>query len=168
MIHSPAPPPWRPGLAVARCVEHDHAAPAAGCRCGIYAAVEGTLDSLPGYLRDTAYGSDPWAYAEIACSGQVFLDARGVRCGEARLVQIALVEDSFVSVDERVGATEALSALYGVPVGSSDATPAWLTKNVREEGPPSADAELSVDFALIASRCEIQSGPLPGHGSDRC
>ncbi|HJU01751.1 MAG TPA: hypothetical protein VJ966_11170, partial [Actinomycetes bacterium] len=54
MIHSPAPPPWQPGRTVARCLEHDHAAPAPGCRCGIYAAIEGTLDSLPGYLLDTA------------------------------------------------------------------------------------------------------------------
>jgi hypothetical protein len=136
MIHSPAPPPWRPGLMVARCVEHDHAAPAPGCRCGIYGAVEGTLDSLPGYLRDTAYDSDPWAYAEIACSGRVFLDARGVRCEEALLVQIALVEESFVRADDRVSATEGLSGHYGVRVGSSDAAPAWLTENMREQGRP--------------------------------
>jgi hypothetical protein len=136
MIHSPAPPPWRPGLVVARCVENDHAAPAPGCRCGIYGAVEGTLDSLPGYLRDTAYDSDPWAYAEIACSGRVFLDARGVRCEKALLVQIALVEGSFVSADDRVSATKDLSELYGVRVGSGDAAPAWLTENVREQGQP--------------------------------
>jgi hypothetical protein len=71
MIHSPAPPPWQPGYTVARCLEHDHAAPAPGCRCGIYAAIEGTLDSLPGYLLDTAYDGDPWTYAEVACSGRV-------------------------------------------------------------------------------------------------
>lgn len=136
MIHSPPPPPWRPGLTVGRCVEHDHAAPAPGCRCGIYGAVEGTLDSLPGYLCDTAYDRDPWAYAEIACSGRVFLDARGVRCEEALLVQVALVEESFVSADERVSATEGLSRRYGVRVGSSDAAPAWLTTNVREQGQP--------------------------------
>src|SRR5258705_7653620 len=92
MIHSPTPPPWEPGLTRAYCLEESHAAPASGCRCGIYAAVEGTLDSLPGYLLDTAYDPDPWAYAEIACSGHMFLDARGVRCEEARLAQVAVVE----------------------------------------------------------------------------
>jgi hypothetical protein len=35
MIHSPAPPAWKPGLARAVCLEHDHSAPAPGCRCGI-------------------------------------------------------------------------------------------------------------------------------------
>jgi hypothetical protein len=32
MIHSPAPPPWRPGLTIAHCLKHDHGAPAPGCR----------------------------------------------------------------------------------------------------------------------------------------
>jgi tRNA threonylcarbamoyladenosine biosynthesis protein TsaE len=158
MIHSPAPPPWQPGLTVARCFEHDHAAPAPGCRCGIYGAVEGTLDSLPGYLRDTAYDEDPWAYAEIACSGRVFLDARGVRCEEASLVQIALVEESFASDDERAAAGNALSELYGVSVGSAASAPAWLTENARPQGPaavadvrvlPSGSAE---DTEAIAAR----------------
>jgi hypothetical protein len=136
MIHSPAPPPWQPGLTVARCLEHDHPAPAPGCRCGIYAAVEGTLDSFPGYLLDTAYDGDPWAYGEVACSGRVFLDARGLRCEEALVVQIALAEESFANADERVRASEGLAALYGVRVGSSDAAPGWLTDNSRGRGEP--------------------------------
>lgn len=136
MIHSPAPPPWHSGFTVARCLEHDHAAPAPGCRCGIYAAIEGTLDSLHGYLLDTAYDGDPWTYAEVACSGRVFLDARGLRCEEALVVQIALAEESFASADERVRASEDLAARYGVRVGSSDAAPGWLTDNSRGQGDP--------------------------------
>jgi hypothetical protein len=136
MIHRPAPPPWRPGLTVARCAEHDHAAPVPDCRCGIYGAVEGTLDSLPGYLRDTAYDGDPWAYAEIACTGRVFMDARGVRSEEAQLVQIALAEESFMSAGEHARAAEDLKERYGVLVASADAAPAWLTENVREHGSP--------------------------------
>ena len=136
MIHSPAPPPWQPGFTVARCLEHDHAAPAPGCRCGIYAAIEGTLDSLPGYLLDTAYDGDPWAYAEVACSGRVFLDARGLRCEEALVVQIALAEESFLSAAERGRASKELAARYGVRVGSSDAAPGWLTDNSRGRGEP--------------------------------
>jgi hypothetical protein len=136
MIHSPAPPPWQPGFTVARCLEHDHPAPAPGCRCGIYAAIEGTLNSLPGYLVDTAYDGDPWAYAEVACSGRVFLDARGLRCEEALVVQIAFAEESFANADERVRASEGLSARYGVRVGSSDAAPGWLTDNSRGRGEP--------------------------------
>ena len=136
MIHSPAPPPWKPGITVARCLEHHHAAPAPGCRCGIYAAIEGTLDSLPGYLVDTAYESDPWTYAEVACSGRVFLDARGLRCEEALVSQIALVEKSFASPDELAGASADLATRYGVPVGSSAEAPAWLVNNARRQGAP--------------------------------
>ena len=136
MINSPAPPPWRPGFTVARCLEHDHAAPAPGCRCGIYAAIEGTLDSLPGYLLDTSYDGDPWAYAEVACSGRVFLDARGLRCEEALVVQIVLAEGSFASADERGRASEGLAARYGVRVGPSDVAPGWLTDNSRGRGEP--------------------------------
>jgi hypothetical protein len=145
MIHSPSPPPWQPGLTVARCLEHDHAAPAAGCRCGIYAAIDGTLDSLPGYLRDTAYDRDPWSYAEISCSGRVFVDVRGVRCEEARVVRIALVEASFPSPADTLRASDALATRYGVQVGLSDDAPAWLTGNEREQGQPFANerADLS-------------------------
>jgi hypothetical protein len=147
MIHSPAPPPWQPGFTVARCLEHDHTAPAHGCRCGIYAAIEGTLDSLPGYLLDTAYDGDPWAYAEVACSGQVFLDARGLRCEEALVVQIALAEGSFVSADECLCASEGLAARYGVRVGSSDAAPSWLKDNSRGRGEPFETD--SVDLSVL-------------------
>jgi hypothetical protein len=145
MIHNPSPPPWHPGLTVARCLEHDHPAPAPGCRCGIYAAIEGTLDSLPGYLLDTAYDRDPWTYAEVACSGRVFLDARGLRCEEALVVQIALVEESFASANERMRASEDLAVRYSVRVGSSDAAPGWLTDNSRRQGEPfeTEDVDLS-------------------------
>jgi hypothetical protein len=147
MIHSPAPPPWQPGITVARCLEHDHPAPAPSCRCGIYAAIEGTLDSLPGYLLDTAYDGDPWAYAEVACSGRVFLDARGLRCEEALVVQIALAEESFASGDERARASEGLAARYGVRVGSGDAAPGWLTASPRGRGEP-LEIE-SVDLSVL-------------------
>ena len=85
-------PSWPCPEAEATCYK-GHPAPAPGCRCGIYGAVTGTLDSLPGYLRDTAYEHDPWAYAEIACHGRVFVDMRGVRAEHARLVRIALPEN---------------------------------------------------------------------------
>jgi hypothetical protein len=150
MIHSPTPPPWERGLAAARCIEHEHDAPAPHCRCGIYAAVEGTLDSLPGYLDDTAYDVDPWAYAEIACSGTVFLDARGLRCAEARLVRVVLVEESFASPEDGAGAVASLAARYGVPVTRRDTLPPWLTANLRRGGPPPEEEEAGVDLDALA------------------
>jgi hypothetical protein len=150
MIHSPAPPPWQAGLTVARCLEHDHPAPAPGCHCGIYATIEGTLDSLPGYLLDTAYDTDPCAYAEIACSGRVFVDARGVRCEEALIVQIALFEDSFPTDDVLASASDDLVARYGVRVGSADAAPDWVTANARLQGGPFENE--SVNLSLILDK----------------
>lgn len=50
-------PLWPSAEAEATCYK-GHPAPSPGCRCGIYGAVGGTLDSLPGYLRDTAYERD--------------------------------------------------------------------------------------------------------------
>jgi hypothetical protein len=127
--------------------------PAPGCRCGIYAAIEGTLDSLPGYLLDTAYDGDPWAYAEVACSGRVFLDARGLRCEEAKVVQIALAEGSFANADECVSASEGLAARYGVRVGSSDAAPGWLTDNSRGRGEPFQTERVDLSVLLKTFDC---------------
>src|SRR5260370_7456163 len=59
------------------CYGGDHPAPAPGCRCGLYAAIEGTLDSLSGYLSDSAHDDDPPIYAEVACTGRVFVDLPG-------------------------------------------------------------------------------------------
>jgi hypothetical protein len=73
MYRDPEPPPWPQVGSEASCSQ-GHPAPAPGCRCGIYAAIQGTLDSLPGYLLDTVHDRDPWAYAEVACSGRMFVD----------------------------------------------------------------------------------------------
>jgi hypothetical protein len=90
-------PLWPCLEAEATCHE-GHPAPSPGGRCGIYGALAGTLDSLPGYLSDTAYEHDPWVYAEIACYGRVFLDMRGVRAERARLLRIALPESGWPCV----------------------------------------------------------------------
>jgi hypothetical protein len=95
-----------------------------------------TLDPLPGYLRDTAYEQDPWAYAEIACSGRVFVDMRGVRAEHARLVCIALPGSGWPGQTVPGEASRMLRDRYGVPVGGAECVPQWLTANVRPGGPP--------------------------------
>ena len=56
----------------ATCYDHDHPAPAPSCRCGLYVAIEGTLDSLAGYLLDSAHdmipSCTPRSLAGAACS----------------------------------------------------------------------------------------------------
>lgn len=152
MYDDPDPTPW-PKVKIAACNE-SHSAPAAGCRCGLYAAVDGTLDSLPGYLRDNAHDEDPWAYAEVACSGRVFLDMRGVRAERAEVVRIALAEQCWPDDEALAEVKRALSERYEVPVGGLADAPEWLTRNQRiephgrtdgREGPPPDDASLDLD-----------------------
>ena len=151
MYHDPEPPSWPKVVGEARCHE-DHPAPAAGCRCGIYAAIHGTLDSLPGYLLDTAYDRDPWAYAEVACTGRLFVDMRGVRAERAEVVRIALADSA--SADPRLldEARRQLHGRYRVPVCGVEDVPAWVTGNRRDQGPPSDDVELHLDLGKLLDR----------------
>lgn len=143
MYHDPIPPPWPEVGSVASCHE-GHAAPAPGCRCGIYAAVPGTLDSLPGYLLDTAYDDDMWAYAEIACSGRVFVDMRGVRAERAEILRIALPDSRWPDAAALDTAKRKLHQRYGVPVSGLDTVPDWVTGNQRDAGPPPDKANLGL------------------------
>jgi hypothetical protein len=135
MYHDPDPPPWPRVASTASCSE-GHPAPAPGCRCGIYAVVDGSLDSLPGYLLDTAYDNDPWAYGEIACSGRVFVDERGVRAERAEVLRIALAEWCWPDAATLAAAKRLLAERYAVPVSGLRDVPDWLTRNLRAQGPP--------------------------------
>jgi hypothetical protein len=145
MYHDPEQPPWPEVGGVASCNE-GHPAPAPGCRCGIYAAIEGTLDSLPGYLLDTSYDRKPWAYAEVACSGRVFVDMRGVRAERAAIVRLALSEAGWPDDSAFEVAGRQLRDRYRVFVGGLDGVPAWVTANRRPHGPPPDDVRLDLDL----------------------
>ena len=88
LIHNPGFERFPPAID-AICYQAGHPAPAPGCRCGLYAAIEGTLDSLPGYLSDSAHDPDPPIYAEVGCTGRVFVDSRGVRAQRIEILQLA-------------------------------------------------------------------------------
>lgn len=148
MYDDPDPTVW-PRAKRAFCNE-PHPAPAPGCRCGIYAIVRGTLDSLPGYLLDTAHDDDPPAYAEVACSGRVFVDARGVRAERAEIVRIALVEAPWPDRASFTTAKRLLAEHYEVPVGGLEQVPYWVTANLRGEGPPPEGATLDLDTIVRA------------------
>jgi hypothetical protein len=148
MYHDPDPPPWPEVSSVASCY-NPHAAPAPGCRCGIYAAVRGTLDSLPGYLLDTAGDTDPWAYAEVACSGRVFIDMRGVRAERASIVRIALPGSCWPDRLALDTAARRLHQRYGVPVGGLDGVPDWVIGNQRAGGRPPDEVSLDLDVSRL-------------------
>ena len=141
-------PLWPCPQAQATCYT-GHPAPSPGCRCGIYGAVAGTLDSLPGFICDTAYEHDPWAYAEIACHGRVFVDMRGVRTEHARLVRIALPGSGWPGQTAPDEASQMLRDRYGVPVGGAECVPEWLTANARPSGPPPDSESLNLDLARL-------------------
>jgi hypothetical protein len=141
-------PLWPCAEAEATCYK-GHPAPAPGCRCGIYGAVAGTLDSLPGYLCDTVYEHDPWAFAEIACYGRVFVDMRGIRAQHARLVRLALPSSSWRGETVPGEASRMLRERYGVPVDGLECVPEWLTANVRPGGPPPDSESLNLDLARL-------------------
>lgn len=144
-------PLWPARRSVAVCYE-DHEAPAPGCRCGIYGAVEGMLDSLPGYLYDTAYETDPWAYAEIACYGRVFVDMRNVRAQHASLCRIALPETCYVEEATREVARRGLRERYGACVTGMEAVPGWLTAGSRDTGAPADEVHLGLDLERLDLR----------------
>jgi len=141
-------PRWPFVEAQASC-HKGHDAPAAGCRCGIYGAVSGSLDSLPGYLYDTAYEPDPWAYGEIGCYGRVFVDMRGVRAERAKLLSLALPADTWPAKPTLDEAVQALRHRYGVPVSGMDLVPRWVIANERREGGPPGDADLHLDLGRL-------------------
>ena len=89
LIHNPDFERFPSRTIEAVCYEAGHPAPAPGCRCGLYAAIEGTLDSLAGYLSDSAHDRDPPIYAEVACTGRVFVDLRGARAQRIEILRLA-------------------------------------------------------------------------------
>lgn len=144
MFHNPEPVSW-PRVATAAACHKGHPAPAPGCRCGVYAIVRGAGDSLPGYLRDTAYERDPWAYAEVAISGRVFVDMRGVRAEHAEIIRICLDPHCWSNEALLDDASKRLGNRYGVPIGLLDEVPDWVGMNQRSQGPPFHDAALDLD-----------------------
>jgi hypothetical protein len=72
LIHNPDFERFPSKTIHAVCYQAEHPAPAPGCRCGLYAAIDGTLDSLSGYLSDSAHDHDPpstpKSRAPAACS----------------------------------------------------------------------------------------------------
>jgi hypothetical protein len=148
LIHNPGFERFPSRTIEATCYQTRHPAPAPGCRCGLYAAVEGTLDSLPGYLSDSAYDHDPAIHAEVACTGRVFIDPRGVRA--QRLEVLRLATSAWPDLDLYAQALSGLSEMYGFEVCRLHVVPKWLVANVMPQGAPLEDAAVDLD-ELLAS-----------------
>lgn len=127
------------------CYEFDHQAPHPQCRCGLYVAIDGTLDSLHGYLFESSHDADTAVLAEVVCTGRAFLDARGVRVQRLLVTRVATSPDRWPSRDIYERAIADLIKRYGVEICDFSAIPRWITSNVRLKGAPSADARVDLD-----------------------
>ncbi len=150
LIHNPDFERFPSRTIEATCYGGDHPAPAPGCRCGLYAAIEGTLDSLPGYLSDSAHDDDPPIYAEVACTGRVFFDLRGVRAQRIEVIRLATSASLWPDPGVQAQAVAKLSERYGVDVCDLDVMPKWVLANVMPQGAPPEGAAVDLDALLMS------------------
>jgi hypothetical protein len=148
LIHNPDFERFPSPTIDAVCYQADHPAPAPGCRCGLYAAIEGTLDSLSGYLSDSAHDRDPPIYAEVACTGRVFVDMRGVRAQRIEILRLATSASLWPDPGLQAQAVAELSERYRIEVCGLGVVPRWVTTNVMPQGAPTDEAGLDLDALL--------------------
>jgi hypothetical protein len=148
LIHDPGFEAFPSRVIEATCYEEDHAAPAPGCRCGLYAEVEGTLDSLSGYLLDSAHDVDPPIYAEVACTGRVFVDFRGVRAEQLDVLRLATSDSLWPDPSIRTQAVQDLEQRYGLDVADIETMPPWVLANDMPQGAPLPGVTLDLDVLL--------------------
>ena len=133
----------------ATCYDHDHPAPAPSCRCELYVAIEGTLDSLAGYLLDSAHDRDPVVYAEVACTGRLFVDKRGVRAEHIQILALAASPSAWPDPGTYAEAVAALTGRYGVAICDLDVVPEWVLTHAMPHGAPPDDATLDLDAVMV-------------------
>jgi hypothetical protein len=148
LIHNPGFERFPSKTIQAVCYQARHPAPAPGCRCGLHAAIDGTLDSLSGYLSDSAHDRDPPIYAEVACTGRVFVDARGVRAQQVEILRLAASAPLWPDPGLHGQAVAELSERYRVEVCDLGVVPRWVAANVMPQGAPPEDAAIDLD-ALV-------------------
>jgi hypothetical protein len=152
LIHNPDFERFPAPIIDAVCYEADHPAPAAGCRCGLYAAIDGTLDSLPGYLRDSARDHDPVVYAEVACTGRIFIDVRGVRAQRIAILRLAMSVSPWPDPGLQARVVADLSRRYRVEICGPDVLPQWVTANALPYGAAPDNAAVDLDALMRTLR----------------
>jgi len=150
LIHNPDFERFPSRIIHAICYQAEHPAPAPGCRCGLYAAIDGTLDSLSGYLSDSAHDRDPPIYAEVACTGRAFVDSRGIRAQRIEILRLATPASRWPDPGLQAQAVAELGERYGVEVCGAGIVPRWVVGNVLPQGAPPDDATIDLD-ALLGS-----------------
>jgi hypothetical protein len=148
LIHNPGFERFPSPTIDAVCYEAEHPAPAPGCRCGLYAAIGGTLDSLSGYLSDRAHDRAPPVYAEVACTGRASVDSRGVRAQRIEILRLAISASLWPDPGLQAQAVAELSERYCVEVCGLGVVPQWVVANAMPQGAPPEDAAIDLDALL--------------------
>jgi hypothetical protein len=159
LIHNPDFERFPSRTIDAICYESEHPAPASDCRCGLYAAIEGTLDSLSGYLSDSAHDRDPPIYAQVACTGRVFVDSRGIRAERIEIVRLATSALLWAGLGPHAKAVAELSERYRVEVCDLGVVPRWVVANALPQGAPPDDAAIDLDALLGSLGLQLPRSP---------
>ena len=148
LIHNPDFEHFPSPVIDATCYQAEHPAPAPGCRCGLYAAIDGTLDSLSGYLSDSTHDRAPPIYAEVACTGRVFVDLRGIRAQRIEILRLATSASLWPDPVVETQAVAELRERYRVEVCDLGVVPQWVVANVMPQGAPPDNAAIDLDALL--------------------
>jgi len=101
-----------------------------------------------GHLVDSAHDPDPAIYAEVACTGRVFIDFRGVRAEQLEILRLATSDALWPNYEFAGQAVPSLAKRYGVDVVDLGAMPTWVLANALPQGPPSPGVTLDLDALL--------------------
>jgi hypothetical protein len=105
------------------------------------------------YLSDSAHDRDPPIYAEVACTGRVFVDFRGARAQQIEILRLAISASLWLDTGLQAQAVAELSERYCVEVCGLGVVPHWVVANVMPQGAPPDDAAIDLD-ALLGSPLE--------------
>lgn len=94
-LHMPEVSAWQPGVNAAQCLEHQHQAPAPGCKCGFNA--HHLLDGAKEEAESWCYhwrksNTETLVIGAIAGKGSMEVHVGGFRCGEAQILALVPVE----------------------------------------------------------------------------
>ena len=89
-------------------------------------------------------------YAEVACTGRVFVDSRGVRAQRIEILRLAAPAPLWPDPGVQAQAVAELRQRYCVEVCGLGVVPRWVVANVMPQGAPPEDAVIDLD-ALVGS-----------------
>jgi hypothetical protein len=84
-------------------------------------------------------------YAEVACTGRVFVDSRGVRAQRIEILRLATSAPLWPDPGLQAQAVGELRQRYCVQVCGLGVVPQWVVTNVMPQGAPPEDVAIDLD-----------------------